>query len=52
MLLTNDANANKLATYGIIIGASGDLQKVIKQFIAAVAQHRYWGRPRLEQVPA
>jgi catalase len=52
MLLANDANASKLAAYGIIIGPNGDLQKVIKQFIAAVAHHRYWGRPRLEQVPA
>jgi len=52
MLLANAANATKLADYGIIIGQSGDAQNVIKQFIAAVAKHRFWGRPRLEQVPA
>ena len=52
MLLANDANAAKLADYGIVIGQSGDLQKVIKQFIDAIAKHRFWGRPRLEQVPA
>jgi catalase len=52
MLLANGANADKLAALGIIIGQTSDLQKVIRQFIAAVAHHRYWGRPRLEQVPA
>jgi len=52
MLLANDANASKLAAYGIIIGSNANLQKVIKQFIAAVAHRRFWGRPRLEQVPA
>jgi len=52
VLLANGANAAKLAAFGIIIGQSGDAQNVIKQFIAAVAKHRFWGRPRLEQVPA
>jgi len=42
----------QLAAYGIIVGQSGNLQGVIAQFLAAVAHHRFWGRPLLQQVPA
>jgi len=44
--------AQQLSSYGIIVGQGGDLRGVITQFLAAIARHRYWGRPRLERVPA
>ncbi|MDZ4718755.1 MAG: catalase [Roseiflexaceae bacterium] len=46
-LLANDSHAATLATHGIIIGSSANLQRAIQQFIEAIAHHRYWGRPRL-----
>lgn len=51
MLLTNGDNITKLAKFGIIVGKSGNASSVIQTFINSVAQHRFWGRPRLEQVP-
>ncbi len=52
VLNASGAQAQQLATYGIIVGQSGDLHSVVQHFLTAVAHHRYWGRPRLEQVPA
>jgi len=42
----------QLAAYGIIIGQGGNLPSVVTHFLAAIAHHRFWGRPRLDQVPA
>ncbi|MBK9711975.1 MAG: catalase [Kouleothrix sp.] len=52
VLQANGPSAGDLAKIGIIVGQSGDLQDVIKRFLDAIAHHRFWGRPRLEQVPA
>ena len=41
-----------LAPYGIIMGPGGDLQRVNRELLAALAHHRFWGRPRLGLVPA
>jgi hypothetical protein len=31
---------------------TSDLKPFIQQFIAAIAQHRHWTRPNMEQVSA
>jgi len=45
-------DAQQLAQHGIVVGQGGDLQDVVARFLPAIARHRYWGRPRLEQTPA
>ncbi len=35
---------------GMVIG--GDLNKIAKQFIAAISQHRFWDRENLRKIPA
>jgi catalase len=52
VLQASGTSASQLAALGIIVGQSADLQNAIKQFLDAIAHHRFWGRPRLEQVPA
>jgi hypothetical protein len=52
VLNVTGANAKQLAEHGIIVGQDGSAQAVIQQFLAAIAHHRFWGRPRLEQVSA
>ena len=41
-----------LSKYGVVTGQSTDLAAFVQQVLAAVAQHRFWGRPGLDQVPA
>jgi hypothetical protein len=52
VLNVTGANARQLAAHGIIVGQDGSAHTVIQQFLAAVAHHRFWGRPRLGQVSA
>ena len=40
-----------LAEQGVIVGPSSVAQATIKSFVAALAHHRYWNRPRVGQVP-
>ena len=49
---TRQINPAVLSANGIVVGAAGQMQKVITQFLECVAQHRFWGRLHLEQVPA
>ena len=51
-VVAGGAGGQQLAAYGIIVGQGGNLQGVVAQFLAAVAHHRFWGRPLLQQVPA
>jgi len=46
------AGGAPLAAYGIIVGQGSQLRNVTAQFLTAIAHHRFWGRPNLEQVPA
>jgi catalase len=46
------AASDQLAADGIIVGQSRDLHGVVTRFLAAIAHHRFWGRPRLQRVPA
>ena len=43
------ASSQQLATYGILVGQRSAEQGVMAQFVAALAHHRFWGRPRLER---
>lgn len=36
--------------HGIVTGGAGDVQVVTQDFIAALAQHRHWGRAMVEQL--
>ncbi|HWE62258.1 MAG TPA: catalase-related domain-containing protein, partial [Chloroflexota bacterium] len=49
--VTGDS-AQQLAGYGIVVGQGGNVQGLIQQFLTTIAHHRFWGRPRLENVPA
>ncbi len=47
------SNGNLLNLYGVVIDSNmSDLNAFFQQFLAAIAQHRHWMRPQLEQVPA
>ncbi len=50
--MAGPAGGAPLAAYGIIVGQGSQLQSVTAQFLAAIAHHRFWGRPNLEHVPA
>ena len=52
MSLAQQADTSVLSAFGIVFGEAGDMQSVITKFLEFVAEHRFWGRPRLEQVPA
>ena len=44
--------ASALGKYGVVVGQSSDLAIFVQQVLTAVAHHRYWGRPGLNQIPA
>lgn len=44
--------ADQLAEQGIIVGQDGTVQDAVQRFLKAVAHHRFWGRPHLEEVAA
>ncbi len=46
------AGGASLAAYGIIVGQSAGLTGITERFLKAIAHHRFWGRPNLEQTPA
>jgi len=47
------ASPQSLSKQGIIAAAAGDdVQGVAKSFLAAIAKHRFWGRPQQEWVSA
>jgi catalase len=41
-----------LNKYGVVTGQATDLGTFVEQVLAAIAQHRFWSRPGLDQVPA
>ncbi len=41
--------ADALVAHGVIVG---DGEHALASFVAALAQHRFWGREALEQIPA
>jgi len=48
--LPEDNNDDTVLTEGIII--NDDAARLAKQFIAAIAQHRFWEREKPRKVPA
>ena len=50
--LANGGGATGLAAHGIIVAKGSDLNAGVAQFIAAVAHHRFWGRPDLDTISA
>ncbi|MFC3832942.1 MULTISPECIES: catalase [Deinococcus] len=45
------AGSTALAEHGIFVGTNGQLESALGRFVTALAEHRFWGRPRLGQVP-
>ncbi len=41
------ADAQALASHGIIVGEGADISSTVKNFVDALAQHRFWNRPNL-----
>jgi catalase len=41
----------RLAAYGVVVGGNGTTAAAVKRFVDALAQHRFWNRPNLGQVP-
>ncbi|WP_425146175.1 catalase [Deinococcus sp.] len=50
--LLSGAGAAQLAAHGVFVGSNGGTQAAITSFVTALAQHRFWNRPGLAQVPA
>jgi catalase len=48
--LPEDNKDDTVMREGVIIG--GDAKKLSSQFIAAIAQHRFWEREKPRKVPA
>lgn len=47
------SNGEVVNTYGIVTTQNAsDLKSFIQQFVTAIAQHRHWTRPNMEQVSA
>jgi len=46
------ADAERMASHGVVTGTSGDADRVTADFLQALALHRFWGRPKLTALPA
>jgi catalase len=49
---SNAEGENLFAEEGVITGLDKQIGKLATEFIAAVAQHRHWGRENKKQIPA
>ena len=50
--MMSGAGAEQLAGHGVFVGSNGGTQAAITRFVAALAEHRFWNRPGLAQIPA
>jgi catalase len=51
-VMRSNGGPAQLAQYGILTGQNSELEGVVGQFLSAIAQHRFWGRPLPEQISA